>query len=106
LARHSTPTLTIGRYSHTRSHDLAAALSALPSTTSTQEPHPTPESATPTVTSPSDDFGSGGHSVGQYSGKMGQQTTDRGESQGGTRHWIAMRTGRARLMLTRWHQTT
>jgi hypothetical protein len=30
LARHSTPTLTIGRYSHTRLHDLTAALEALP----------------------------------------------------------------------------
>jgi len=30
LARHSTPTLTIGRYSHTRLHDLAAALDSLP----------------------------------------------------------------------------
>jgi integrase len=30
LARHSTPTLTIGRYSHTRLHDVAAALDSLP----------------------------------------------------------------------------
>ncbi len=29
-ARHSTPTLTIGRYSHTRLHDLTGALDALP----------------------------------------------------------------------------
>jgi len=33
LARHSTPTLTIGRYSHTRLHDLTAALDALPDLT-------------------------------------------------------------------------
>ena len=32
LARHSTPTLTIGRYAHTRLHDLTAALESLPST--------------------------------------------------------------------------
>jgi integrase len=32
LARHSTPTLTIGRYSHTRRDDLAAALKELPDT--------------------------------------------------------------------------
>ncbi len=32
LARHSTPTLTIGRYSHTRRDDLAAALEELPGT--------------------------------------------------------------------------
>lgn len=30
LARHSTPILTIGRYSHTRLHDLTGALEALP----------------------------------------------------------------------------
>jgi hypothetical protein len=30
LARHSTPVLTIGRYSHTRLHDLTGALDALP----------------------------------------------------------------------------
>ena len=30
LARHSTPVLTIGRYSHTRLHDLIGALDALP----------------------------------------------------------------------------
>ena len=33
LARHSTPLLTIGRYSHARLHDLQGALDALPSTT-------------------------------------------------------------------------
>mgnify|MGYP001028752513 CR=1 FL=1 len=33
LARHSTPALTIGRYSHARLHDLTGALEALPSLT-------------------------------------------------------------------------
>jgi hypothetical protein len=33
LARHSTPNLTIGRYSHTRLHDLETALDSLPSFT-------------------------------------------------------------------------
>ena len=33
LARHSTPTLTIGRYSHARLHDLTGALDALPDLT-------------------------------------------------------------------------
>ncbi len=37
LARHSTPMLTIGRYSHTRLHDLRGAIEALP-TTKTDEP--------------------------------------------------------------------
>ena len=32
LARHSTPLLTIGRYSHTRLHDLTSALEGLPKT--------------------------------------------------------------------------
>ena len=32
LARHSTPTLTIGRYAHTRLHDLQGALESLPTT--------------------------------------------------------------------------
>ena len=32
LARHSTPTLTIGRYAHVRIHDLSAALDGLPDT--------------------------------------------------------------------------
>ncbi len=32
LARHSTPTLTIGRYAHTRLYDLSAALDGLPAT--------------------------------------------------------------------------
>jgi hypothetical protein len=31
LARHSSPSLTIGRYSHTRLHDIQGALEALPS---------------------------------------------------------------------------
>ena len=35
LARHSSPTLTIGRYSHARLHDLQGALDALPSATPT-----------------------------------------------------------------------
>ena len=32
LARHSTPTLTIGRYAHTKLHDLTSALNSLPGT--------------------------------------------------------------------------
>ena len=35
LAHHSTPTLTIGRYAHTRFHDLEGALEALPSLSAT-----------------------------------------------------------------------
>jgi integrase len=38
LARHSTPALTIGRYSHTRLHDLRGALDSLPSLNSADKP--------------------------------------------------------------------
>ncbi len=37
LARHSTPTLTIGRYAHTRLHDLTRALDNLPATAVSHE---------------------------------------------------------------------
>ncbi len=37
LARHSTPTLTIGRYAHTRLHDLSTALESLPESPPTGE---------------------------------------------------------------------
>jgi hypothetical protein len=47
LARHSTPTLTIGRYSHARRHDLAGALEALPDLRP-QQPEPTTLRATGT----------------------------------------------------------
>ena len=38
LARHSTPVLTIGRYSHARLHDLTGALDSLPKVASGSEP--------------------------------------------------------------------
>ena len=38
LARHSTPSLTIGRYSHTRLHDIKGALDALPTWSEQSEP--------------------------------------------------------------------
>ena len=44
LARHSTPSLTIGRYSHARLHDLEGALAALP-VTGGQSPSKEPEAA-------------------------------------------------------------
>jgi len=52
LARHSTPTLTIGRYAHARLHDLSAALEAVPGPTDPQAnppetycPHNCPQSS-------------------------------------------------------------
>ena len=50
LARHSTPTLTIGRYSHARLHDLTAALDALPDLATPPEMTATRESAKATGT--------------------------------------------------------
>jgi len=47
LARHSTPTLTIGRYAHARLHDLTAALDALPDM-QPSDPPPEPQAATGT----------------------------------------------------------
>ena len=47
LARHSTPTLTIGRYSHTRLHDICGALESLPDISS---PEPQNESLRATGT--------------------------------------------------------
>jgi len=76
LARHSTPTLTIGRYSHVRLHDLTAALDALPDLTTPPATTATPEMLAATGTSGS---GSGGHHVGQYSGKMGREAANHGE---------------------------
>jgi len=49
LARHSTPALTIGRYSHARLHDLTAALDALPDL-QPSVPKTTPEAAAATGT--------------------------------------------------------
>jgi len=48
LARHSTPTLTIGRYSHARLHDLTAALDALPDFKPSPPATPEPAAATGT----------------------------------------------------------
>jgi len=50
LARHSTPMLTIGRYSHARLHDLTAALDALPGSGTPQEPNAAPEAMAATGT--------------------------------------------------------
>ena len=43
LARHSTPTLTIGRYAHARLHDLTAALDSLPDLAMPPETKITPQ---------------------------------------------------------------
>src|SRR5262249_4149745 len=43
LARHSTPNLTIGRYSHVRLHDLTGALEGLPPTPGSPEPADAPQ---------------------------------------------------------------
>jgi len=48
LARHSTPSLTIGRYAHVRLHDLRAAVPSVPGTTSTTRPEAVAPRATGT----------------------------------------------------------
>jgi len=50
LARHSTPTLTIGRYAHTRLHDLTAALETLPDLTTPPVTTATPQAMAATGT--------------------------------------------------------
>ncbi len=69
LARHSTPTLTIGRYSHARLHDLQGALDALPDLATPPETTATPQAMAATGT---DDSPAGvvrGQMRGQYNRK-------------------------------------
>jgi integrase len=69
LARHSTPVLTIGRYSHTRLHDLQGALDALPDLATPPEIAATPQAMAATGT---DDSPAGvvrGQMRGQYNRK-------------------------------------
>ena len=90
LARHSDPSLTIGRYSHARLHDLQSALEALPDQ-STPEPgaEPQKEALRATGTEGRDgsasDFGAPvgdetwGQKWGQSSGQTGPTVANRGD---------------------------
>ena len=70
LARHSTPVLTIGRYSHARLHDLQGALDALPDLQ--------PQDPTPQTTAYAMATGTDGESAevlrGQMRGQYGRKT--------------------------------
>ena len=79
LAGHSTPTLTIGRYSHARLHDLTAALDALPDLTTPPEITATPEAMAATGTDGVIETKSCGQMRGQCSRKSVQDAAERGE---------------------------
>ena len=70
LARHSTPVLTIGRYSHTRLHDLQGALDALPDLTAAPEAPATAQAMAATGT----DDSPAGVVRGQMRGQYGRET--------------------------------
>ena len=76
LARHSTPVLTIGRYSHARLHDLTGALDALPglqpSGTDLQAQRATGTDDRPIIV--------GANSGGSKTAKRGTEGAKRGES--------------------------
>lgn len=85
LARHSTPVLTIGRYSHTRLHDLRGALDALPNLAAeTQVDECQAQRATGTdardATPANDDSSGGGTSGGNNAAKPGVQVANVGEA--------------------------
>jgi len=79
LARHSTPTLTIGRYSHARLHDLTAALDALPDLTTPPATTTTAEAMAATGTDGDAAEVSWGQKWGQYNGKSTPEAANRGE---------------------------
>jgi integrase len=79
LARHSTPTLTIGRYAHARLHDLTAALDALPGSGTPQEPNAAPEAMAATGTDGLIENESCGQMRGQYTGKTCLEGANCGE---------------------------
>jgi len=81
LARHSTPVLTIGRYSHARLHDLKGAIETLPSLTP-DEPASQPQATAATGTDGQAADGSWAHSRAQLAGKTRQNAASGGESDG------------------------
>jgi len=79
LARHSTPTLTIGRYSHARLHDLTAALEALPDLTTPAATTATAEVMAATGTDGETAEVLRGQKWEQYNRKSTQEAANRGE---------------------------
>ncbi len=81
LARHSDPRLTIGRYSHTRLHDLQGALDALPAT-SASKPDTEARELAATGTDGKACCENGQQLGQQLDGKTGQDVASDGETQG------------------------
>jgi hypothetical protein len=82
LARHSTPVLTIGRYSHARLHDLRGAVESLPSLQPHDEnsgPNRLAEQATGTDGKPVDEIR--GQMRGQYGRETPQEVAKDGASE-------------------------
>jgi len=85
LARHSTPVLTIGRYSHARLHDLTAALEALPDLRATRESESEPNRSALQATGTDDGVvrpNAGEHHAGQLSGKTWREVAQSDQSEG------------------------
>ena len=88
LARHSSPSLTIGRYSHARLHDLQGALESLPSQQADTPAEPERQILAATGTDDSsshpgpavNDAKSVGHIWGQLGGEVLQNVASGGES--------------------------
>ena len=88
LARHSTPTLTIGRYAHTRLHDLRGALESLPSNAagdgaSNEQPlraTGTDDQSLPTERETTYDARTGQHIGGWNGGEKGPNVAKEGET--------------------------
>ncbi len=79
LARHSTPTLTIGRYAHARLHDLQGALDAMPDLATPPETTGTPEVVAATGTTDDTPCWNVAANRQQYSSITGRKTANRGE---------------------------
>ena len=83
LARHSTPVLTIGRYSHARLHDMQGALDAMPDLATPPEVTATPQAMAATGTCNSLPVGTDSILPAkrqQYSSKTTQETAGSCES--------------------------
>jgi len=79
LARHSTPTLTIGRYAHARLHDLQGALDGLPDQSPTNEPRVLRATGTDNAQPSTGSDKKWAHFGAQLGGESGQNVARSGE---------------------------
>ncbi len=84
LARHSSPSLTIGRYSHARLHDLTAALEALPDLTPHGRTPDTRQALQATGTEGKGRSDAAAHHAAQLDGKTCGNMAENGQTEGGT----------------------